>query len=85
MTDWIGQVIAPLLIIRRVANRSALTSETITTVRTISFNPRSREESTGGALSGGDPMNSADECGKSSVEFGVMVETTIDLQRDSKV
>ena len=84
MLRRVGQVIAPLLIVQRVANRSALTSETITAVPTISFNPWSRGESTGGALPGGDPM-SLDERGKKSGELGFRVRTTIDLHRDSEV
>jgi len=84
MLRWVGQVIAPLLIIRRVTNRSALTNETITTVRTISFNPRSRGGSTSGALPGGDPTSLVDEHGKKSGELGVRIEATVDLHRDSK-
>jgi len=53
----IGQVIAPLLIIQRVANRIALTSDTIVSGNIGSFRARSRGESTGGsyALPGGYP------------------------------
>ena len=62
----IGQVIAPLLIIQRVAKRSALTSDTIVTGNTGSFRARSRQESMGGshALTGGYPTCSADNHGR---------------------
>ena len=39
-----GQVIAPLLIIRRVANQSALTNDSIATGHTSPFKVRSRGE-----------------------------------------
>jgi len=87
MLRWTGQVIAPLLIVRRVANQSALTSNTITTVHIDSFHLRTRGESVGGGdgLPGGDPMGLADEYGKNSGELEVRVETTTDFHRDSKV
>ena len=80
MLRWMGQVIAPLLIIRRVANRSVLTGETIS-VRTISFGLGSRGESTGDAPPGVDPISLVDEYGKNSGEAGVRVESTIDLHQ----
>jgi len=45
----IGQVIAPLLIIQRVANQSALTSSTIVSGHVNSLHVRSRGVSTGGS------------------------------------
>jgi len=78
------QVIAPLLIIQRVANQNALTSNTITSGNTGSFNMRSRGKSTGsnGTLPSGYRMSSVDKYGNNSGELGVGVETTIDLRRD---
>ena len=81
-------MIAPLLIIKRVANRSALTSETIVTGNIGSFHARTRE------LTGGSdipsrvyPVGLADEHEKVSGELGVGVgmETTIDFHRDSSM
>ena len=78
----IGQVIAPLLIIRRVANRSALTSDTIVTRPIDSFRARSRGESTGGshALPGRYPTCSADNHGKDTSELGIAVEARANPQ-----
>jgi len=72
------QVIAPLLIIQQVANRSALMGDT-----TISENI-DRGESGGGHRT--LPMDSADNYGKNSGGAGVhAVETMVDLRRDSEV
>jgi hypothetical protein len=78
------QVIAPLLIIQRVANRKAFTSETIVTGRTSSMNFRNQGESTGGSgtLPGGYPKFSADKHRMNSGELGIGVETTIDFHQD---
>jgi len=79
----IWQVIAPLLIIQRVANQSALTSNTISAGHTNSFKAR-RGVSTGGSgtLPGGYPMGSADKYENRSGDLGVGVETTIEFNRD---
>ena len=81
------QVIAPLLIIKRVANRSALTSNTIATGHIGSFHARARGELTGGSdvPSRAYPVGLTDEHEKASgkLEFGVGVETTIDFHQDS--
>ena len=84
LTNWtvgLVQVIAPLLIIQRVANRSALASNT-----TITEHIGRRElagDRTPPALY---PMGSADHYGKHGGGAGVHgVETTIDLRRDSEV
>ena len=63
MQRRIEQVIAPLLIIVRVADRSALTSNTLVPVRVGDFKARTQEEFTGGSdtLPGGDPVGSADK------------------------
>ena len=60
MTD--RQVIAPLLIINRVANRSALTSDTITG-QISSFRVRSQGELTDSSVlpTSGDPVRSVGE------------------------
>ena len=74
----IGQVIAPLLIIQRVANQSALTGSAVVSGNVSSFRARSRRELTtrGVTFPGRDSMSSADENGKNSDEPGVEVETT---------
>jgi len=79
------QVIAPLLIIRRIANKSALTSDTINPGSIGSFKARTREELTGSSvdISGGDPGSFVGEREMDSGELGV--ETVIDLHRDSDV
>ena len=78
------QVIAPLLIIQRVANKSALTSNTITSGRNSTFKARSRGRSMGGSgtLSSGDSMSSVDDGRTSSCEFEVGIETTNDFHQD---
>jgi len=81
------QVIAPLLIIKRVANRHASKNSTIVTGNIVSFKPEGQRESrnSGSTLPSAYPMNSVDRYGESSGELGVGVETTIDFHRDSKV
>ena len=63
MQGRIEQVVAPLLIILRVANRSALTSSTIASGHISGLKALSREESTdaGGILPTGMPVSSTDE------------------------
>jgi len=77
------QVIAPLLIIQRVANQSALTSDAVTTGPVGSIHFRSRGESTSGdgPLPVTRPMDLANKFGKDSGELGVGVETTIHFSR----
>ena len=73
-------MIASLLIIQRVANKSALTSNTVASARLSDFKARSRgQPMTGGGaiLSGGDSMSSVDERGTNSGELGA----TIDVQQ----
>ena len=65
MQQGIVQVIAPLLIIQRVANQSALTSHIITTAHASSFNFKRQED--------GYLKNSAAEYGKDPSELGVVV------------
>ena len=81
MRRRIGQVIAPLLIIQRVANKSAFTGNTIASRHLSSFKARSRGMSTGGnvTLSGGDPTGSVDCPGVDSCDLGVGIETTTDF------
>ena len=65
-------MIAPLLIIQRVANRSALTSDTIVTGHIISFHDMSQGESTSNhlALPRAPSVNSADNSAKNAGEIG---------------
>ena len=81
MRQWIEQVIAPLLIIQRVANKSALTSETITPGRVSEFKAVTLGESAGdgSALPAGEPMASVDRYGVGSGEL--RVETTTDFRQ----
>ena len=73
----IGQVIASLLIIQRVANKSALTSKTIVSGHLSTFKARSRggTSCTSGPLPGGGPASWEDKRGVSSSELGVGVES----------
>ena len=79
-------MIAPLLVIQRIANKSALTSNTIASGHLSSFKARSRADVTGGGgtLPSGDdyPMSSVDEPAVTSGELGAGAETTIDLHRE---
>lgn len=74
------QVIAPFLVIIRVANRSAFPGNT-----TPRIAGSARLRSQGGSLSGGEtasheyPMGSVDTCGKTLGELGVDVEAGVDL------
>jgi hypothetical protein len=77
------QVIAPLLIIQRVADKSALTSETVVSGRISEFRARTLVWSSGGgALRSGATTNSLDRRGVSSSELGVGAETTINFYRE---
>ena len=84
MRRRVGQVIAPLLIIQRVADKSALTSDTVVSGHLCSFKAKNRGELTGGsvALPNGNPMDSTDRIGKDSDEHEVGVETMVDFHRD---
>ena len=80
-------MIAPLLIIQRVANGSALTGPAVTTGHTSSFNVRGQGEPTGsnGTPLGGYPKNLAAGYGNNPGEPGVVVERTTDLHPDGNV
>ena len=85
MRRRIGQVIAPLLIIQRVANKRGFTSNTITSRHLMSsFKIRSRGMSTGGnvTLPGRNPISSLDERGVNFGELGDGDETTTDFYLD---
>ena len=84
MRRWIGQVIAPLLIILRVANKTALTNNTIVSGRIGTFKARARRQSTGGdgSYPSEDSMSLLDEFGTNSAEPRVEVETTIESHPD---
>ena len=76
-------MIAPLLIIQRVADQSALTSTTIASRSTASLNIGSRGGKTtngSGTLAGGG--YAMDKYGGGSGDLGVGVQTTVDLHQD---
>jgi len=78
-------VIAPLLIIQRVASKSALMTETTVSGRVNLFEVGGREEfaSGRGAPPGGNPVSFVDERRmNSSGELGVWVKTTVDFHQD---
>jgi len=82
MRRRIGQVIAPLLIVHRVASKSALTSTAIVSGNVGLFKNGGRGKFTGdsGVLPGGSPMRSGmDWGGMNSGELEVWVETTVDF------
>ena len=77
-------MIAPLLVVRRVADSSALTNNTAVPTNVSEFNAGSHGRSTDGSGTLHDevPMTSTDECGKTSGERGVEIEmTAIDFHR----
>jgi len=80
------QVIAPFLIIQRVANQSALTGDSVVTGNPSSFNFRSQGKTTDGSgtLPGGYPGDSKDESAKGSSELGIGVNTTLEFHDDNK-
>jgi len=84
MWPWIKQVIAALLIIQRVADRSALTSDTIVTGNISSFQIGSRGESVGNDYAVYS-MDSADSYGKNTSRQRIAVETEIGLHPDGGV
>ena len=74
---WIGQVIASLLIIQRVANKSAMTSNTVASGHLSSF-----KSGTGGSdLPVEYPMSSINRRGVSIGELGVGFQNTIDFRQ----
>jgi len=80
-------VIAPLLIVQQVTNRSALTSDTITTGGASSYSVRRQGEPTGGdGIPLGDhPKNSVAGDGKDAGDPGVAVEKTTGFHPDGSV
>ena len=74
----IGQVIAPLFIIQRAANRSALRSDTV-----IPFIARSIRETTGssGPIPSNHPVSSGDGSGENVGEVGVETATGFDQDK----
>ena len=85
--QWIGQVIAPLLIIKRVADRNTLIGNAVATGNTSSFKIGSQRESkgSGGSLPSDYPMDPVGKFGEGSGELGIRVETAIDFHRDDRV
>ena len=73
-----AQVIAPYLIILRVANRRALTSDTVsgTIVSTIHFQSPGPTDSDG-SLPDGDPINSMEVNGEAPGELGTGTKDVI--------
>jgi len=84
MWQRIGQVIASLLIIQRVADKSALTSNTLAPGNISSFRARSQGGLTGGsgALPGETPIRFVGEHWKSTSEFGGEVGPVTDFHLD---
>ena len=80
MYRLIGQAIAPLLIIQRVANKRALTKNSVAPGSTCKLKTGSQGESTGGShsLPGRHSMGFVGEQGASANEFGV--DTVIDIR-----
>ena len=83
MQTRIVQVIAPLLIVQRVASKSAFASDTTTTGHVSSFKFRSQGESTGGIDTRTDEcyMSSVDKYGRNPGKLGVEVGTMINLHQ----
>ena len=81
-------MIAALLILKRVANRSALTGSIVITGTISSLKFRSGGVSTGGSpLPSGSSVSSVDtnSCEKGSGVLGVGVGATVDLHQDIMV
>jgi len=77
------QVIAPLLIIRRVADQSALTSNSVATGHPGSFNFKSQGRITSGSGTlRGYPMHPSDLSAKSSHEHGNEADASIHFNQD---
>ena len=78
------QVTASLLIVQRVANKSALANDTIVLGSSSLFKASLQGRLTGGSgtLSGGHPTRSVGEYGMSTVEHGIWVETVIEIRRE---
>ena len=81
---WIGQVLAPLFIIHRVANKSALTSKSLVSGHLSTFKARSRGKLTdsSGDVPGEDSMTPINESGTNSGEPGVGIGTTDGFHRE---
>ena len=81
------QAIAPLLIVLRVANRSALTSDTIVSGTVGSPHFRSQRESMVGVGThrDGSTTSSVNVYGHIPCEIGVEVQTKIQLHRNKAV
>ena len=81
MRRRIGQVIAPLFIIQRVANRSALTSETTVSGEVVLFKARDGGQSVD-RLPGGDPTRLVNRRGVNPKELGVGAGITTDFHQN---
>jgi hypothetical protein len=81
VSDGDKQVIAPFLIVLRVANKRALTSETVVSgnIGSMHFKSQERSAMTGSeTVSGGVPVSSLDASGETTVEYSDRDETAID-------
>lgn len=79
----VEQVIAPFLIILRVANQSALASNTtLGSISSVRARSKGRRGSGSGTIYGGYPMSSMESQGRTTDEFSVAVETTINVHHD---
>ena len=83
--DGTGQVIAPLLVILRVADKSAFTSDTGASGLIGSSKTMSWGEFTGGSstLPGGNTSSSVGRRKVDSYELGIRIETTTDCHEDT--
>jgi len=77
---WNGQVIASLLIIQRVAEKSAFTSDTLARASTALLKARGRGELTDDLS--GYPTNSVGKHEATSGEVGVGADTMVDIRQD---
>jgi len=80
-----AQVIAPLLIVKRVAEKNASPSNTVATGNTGSSRSQRESKGSSGILYSGYPMDSVGKYRETSGELRVGVETTVDLHRDNEV
>ena len=84
MRQRIGQVIAQLFIIHRIANKSAFTSKSVASAHMSTFKARSRRELTdgGSAIPDGGLADSVDEREMNFSEPEVGVETGADSSQE---
>ena len=81
--NGIGQVIAPLLIILRVANKSTFTSNAAVSGRLSSSRSWGQLIGGGDTLPGGNPSSSVDQRRVESYELGTRVATVTNSHKDT--